>query len=261
MRYFPHLTGLCLWLCALTPAHAQIFDEFGAVAPSPLRLIDLPTAGVLSKGTASMELRVFSGGGLLGGVYAGVSDRFMFGISFGGTNLIGTGDINWNPRPEVALKYLLIGENESRPGLAIGFESQGFGPYDDALERYEIKARGFYGVLSRNFFLAGTLGLHGGVNYSVENDDNDDNLNVFFGAEKSINPQFMVLAEYDLARNDNQNLPGFGGDRGYFNIGARVTLGSSVGIEFDLRNVFDNRVGAKAPSRELKIIYRETFSF
>lgn len=244
------------------PAAAQDFDEFG-VEPqfTSLHLLDVPTAAVVSRGTANMTLRVFSRGGLLGGVYAGVSDRFLLGIAFGGSNILGTGGINWNPRPEVAIKYLMVGETATLPALAVGFESQGYGAYDDNLNRYQVKARGFYGVLSRNFALAGTFGMHAGVNYSIENKDQDDRLNVFVGADKSINPNLTFLIEYDFARNDDQSLPGFGRDKGYLNIGARVTLGGRIGLEFDLRNLLDNRVGAVSPSRELRILYTEPFDF
>jgi hypothetical protein len=258
--YLTLLMGTISW--PLTVAYAQDFDEFGTEERfTPLHILDIPTAAVASRGTATMTLRILSRGGLLSSIYAGVSDRFLLGISFGGSNIIGTGDISWNPRPEVAIKYLMIGETETRPGLAVGFESQGYGSYNNTLNRYQIKALGFYGILSRNFSLAGTFGMHAGVNYSIENKDEDDRLNVFIGADKSINPHLTFLIEYDFARNDNQSLPGFGRDKGYLNIGARITLGDRVGLEFDLRNLLDNRVGAISPSRELRILYSEPFDF
>ena len=255
------LVSLALIFGIIRPIHAQEFETFDDEIPPPQHLIDLPTAGVLSRGTGSMELRVFSGGGLLGGIYAGVSNRLLLGISFGGSNLLGTGDVVWNPRPEVAIKYLLISETEMFPAVSVGFESQGYGPYDDNLNRYQVKSRGFYGVLSRNFMLAGMLGLHAGINYSVENKDQDSRVNLFFGADKSINQHLTVMIEYDLARNDGQRLSGFGKDKGYLNLGARVTLGGRFGLEFDLRNLLDNRVGSVSPSRELKILYTEPLGF
>jgi hypothetical protein len=61
--------------------------------------------------------------------------------------------------------------------------------------------------------------------------------------------------------NDDQSLPGLGKSKGYLNLGARVTLGGRFGIEFDLRNLLDNRTGSVSPSRELKILYAEGFDF
>lgn len=253
--------GLLLGLRFVTPAYGQ--DEFGTFAssmtPSPQRLIDLPTAGTLAKGTAAMSLRVYSGGGLLGSITAGVSDRLMMGVSYGGDNLLGTGKINWNARPEVAIKYLILTETRILPALALGFESQGFGPYDDNLNRYQVKARGFYGVFTRNLPVMGNLGLHAGVNYGIENKDKDGKLNLFLGVDKTVNDYISLMAEYDLAQNDDQSLPGLGRNKGYLNIGARLTLGGRFGIEFDLRNMLDNRKGSVSPSRELKVLYSDGF--
>ena len=244
-----------------SPVAAQ--DEFvtfaSSMTPSPQRLIDLPTAGTLLKGTAAMSLRVYTGGGLLASVNAGVSDRLMMGVSYGGDNLLGTGHINWNTRPEVAIKYLILTETRLLPALALGFESQGFGPYNDTLNRYQVKARGFYGVFTRNVALMGTLGLHAGMNYSIENKDKDGKVNLFFGVDKTVNQYLILMAEYDLAQNDDQSLPGLGRNKGYLNIGARMTLGGRFAIEFDIRNILNNRKNSVSPSRELKVLYTEGF--
>lgn len=224
----------------------------------PQQLIDIPTAGVLPKGTTSVVLRVYAGGGLLGGLSVGVWERLSLGLSFGGGNIIGTGNVTWNPRPEVAVKYQMVDESSAFPGLAIGFDSQGYGQYDDTLNRYQLKSRGFYGVASRNVALFGTLGLHAGANYTLENKDGNGRVNLFIGADKSINPNLAVLGEYDFAMNDNGDaIKGYGRKRGYLNVGARLMVGGRLGIEFDLRNLLDNRVGTGAPLRELKIIYIE----
>ena len=229
-QFIRFLTGLMMTAGSLSSAYAQAEAElFGTdmMAPPIQRLIDLPTAGTLPKGTAAVSLRVYTAGGLLGGLYGGISDRLMMGISFGGSNILGTGRINWNPRPEVLCKFLLLSESIILPAVSFGFESQGYGPYDDDLDRYQVKSRGFYGVL---------------------------------GADKSINEYLMVMFEYDFADNDDLSLPGRGRDRGYLNLGARVTFGG-FGIEFDLRNLLDNRTGSVSPSRELKILYTEGFYF
>ncbi|MBI4552706.1 MAG: hypothetical protein HY710_10625 [Candidatus Latescibacteria bacterium] len=245
-------------LFALSTASAQTPAVPQHEEPPPQQLIDLPTAGVLPKGHTSLTLRVFSNGGLLGELSAGVLEHLALGLSFGGENIIGTGKVTWNPRPEVAIKYQLIEEDEHFPAIAIGFDSQGLGRYDDVLDRYQIKSRGFYGVASRNFAFLGTLGLHAGANYSLENTDASGRFDLFVGADKSINPNLTVLGEYDFAMNDNRaRAAGYGRKRGYFNAGVRLMVGGRLGIEFDLRNLFDNRVGTSAPSRELKILYVE----
>lgn len=253
------IVGIVVW--TVSTANAQVQVPLQHEESPPQQLIDLPTAGVLPKGNAGITLRIFSGGGLLSGISAGVWEHLSFGLSFGGKNIIGSGKVTWNPRPEVAIKYQIVEEDELFPAIAIGFDSQGYGPYDDTLNRYQTKSRGFYGVVSRNLALLGTFGLHGGANYSLENKDANGRFDLFIGADKSINPQLVVLGEYDFAMNDNGNTNGYGRKRGYLNLGARLTIGGRLGIEFDLRNVLDNRIGSTAPSRELKILYTEPLKF
>lgn len=242
-----------------TAQDATLLDEDAALPPQ--HLIDLPTASALPKGATSLELRISSGGGLLGGLYVGLGGRVALGISYGGNNLVGSGKITWNPRPEVTFRYLVVPEGDHTPNIAVGFESQGYGPYDDTLNRYQLKSRGFYAVASRDLHLAGRFVVLGGLNYSVENKDTDSRMSVFVGAEKSINEHLSLLVEYDFARNDNLGLPGYGRDKGYLNFGAHATLGGNVGLAFELKNILDNRVGGASPSRELKILYASKLSF
>ena len=84
-------------------------------------LINRPTAGSLARGSYDFELRVYPGGGLLGGVAVGLTDRITFGATYGGLNIIGEGDVEWNPRPEVNIKYRLMEESYSGPAVSIGF--------------------------------------------------------------------------------------------------------------------------------------------
>lgn len=262
----PWITAICLvaaliFSCARF-ATAQDVGLFEEVSELPAQhLIDLPTASALPKGVTSLELRISSVGGLLGGLQVGLGGRLALGISYGGNNIVGSGKITWNPRPEVTFRYLVIPESDRAPNVAVGFESQGYGPYDDTLNRYQLKSRGFYSVVSRDLHLAGKFVVLGGLNYSVENKDTDSRLSVFLGTEKSINEHLSIIAEYDFARNDNLGLPGYGRDKGYLNVGVRAMLGGGVGLAFELKNLTDNRVGGASPSRELKIMYASKLAF
>ncbi|MFQ5729853.1 MAG: hypothetical protein ACE5GN_05795, partial [Waddliaceae bacterium] len=88
-------------------------------------LIDLPTAGTLERGSFSIDLRMYNNGGLIGGVAVGISPRFMFGLSYGGENIIGEGDVNWNPNPGIQARFRVIDESFASPAVTIGFSSQG----------------------------------------------------------------------------------------------------------------------------------------
>ena len=177
--------------------------------PPPTDLITIPTAGTLSRGSYSMDMRIQDGGGLITGLDVGITDRFQFGLSYGSPNLIGDDSLVWYPRPEAKLKYLVIDEDMSMPGIAFGMNTQGLGQYysEDTLQRYDTKALGIYLTASKNWlspFGNGNIGLHSGLNYSfLETNDGDEDLNLFFGLDLELNPEFSILLEYNSALNEN----------------------------------------------------------
>jgi hypothetical protein len=101
--------------------------QANAVYPQPTNLVTVPTAGIIPRGAYLAEFRLFSGGGIQAGISAGISSRFMFGVSYGGSNIIGNEKINWNNQPGVEIKYRFIEEAPKMPAVLIGFNSQGQG--------------------------------------------------------------------------------------------------------------------------------------
>ena len=158
-------------------------------------LINRPTAGSLERGSYDIELRMYPGGGLLGGIAVGLTERITFGTSFGGLNIIGEGEVIWNPRPEANIKYRLMEESYSAPALSIGFNGQGFGSWSDSLSRYQIKSPGVYAALSKNYSMIGNLGFHAGVNLSLEKDDGDEDINLWVGFRCSLSQQPLTNYE------------------------------------------------------------------
>jgi len=57
------------------------------IYPPPTALVTIPTAGSLNRGAFSASMRMQKDGGLLNSLSVGFSDRFMFGISLGASNL------------------------------------------------------------------------------------------------------------------------------------------------------------------------------
>ena len=169
--------------------------------PPPTDLITIPTAGTLTRGSFSMDMRIQDEGGLITGLSVGLTDRFQFGLSYCSPNLIGDDSLIWYPRPEAKLKYLIIDENMSLPGIAFGMNTQGLGHYypEDTLQRYDTKALGLYLAASKNWLSPiGNMGLHSGLNYSfLETTDGDEDLNLFFGLDLELNPEFSILIEYN----------------------------------------------------------------
>lgn len=233
--------------------------------PPPSNLITIPTAGGLIRGSFSAELRLQKEGGLTFGMAAGVTDRFQFGVSFGASQLIGDSTLQWQPRPEVSLKYRILDETVNIPGVALGLDTQGFGTYNagDSLNRYDVKAYGFYFVGSKNWQTPmGNIGFHVGTNYNfTERDDNDEDISLFTGIDIEVNPELALLLEYNAALNENDY-----GARdisvsrgGYLNAAIRWTFVDHLHIEVDFNNLLFDEDKVDYFNRELKITYIEYF--
>jgi hypothetical protein len=224
----------------------------------PLQVVDLPTAGTLMRGSFRTELDVYPEGGILAGISAGISDRFMFGLSYGGTNIIGTGKINWNKQVGAQVRYRLFEEDYYLPAILIGYTSQGRGAYIDSTKRYVNKSMGVYAVASKSFIFLGTLNLHGGINYSFENDDGDKDPNLFIGVQKSLNPELFVSAEYDFAINDGGS-GALGEGKGYLNAALKWQFSGKLELTFILKDILKNRKYSDGMTREIRIAYSEIF--
>lgn len=203
-------------------------------------LVDLPSAGILERGYVGVSLDVLPLGVLISKIEVGVFENFSFGISYGGSNIIGTGAIEWYKLPGVNVRFRVLDETEKIPALTLGFDSQGKGQYFEDAERFAIKSPGFFAAAAKNFELLGYLSIHGIINYSLERDDKDKDLNAGVGIEKTIGGNVSFVAEYDFAINDNNPLS-FGAGSGYLNFGLRWSVGDGFTIGADLRDLLENK--------------------
>ena len=251
----------------------------------PITLVSIPTAGTMPKGYFSFENIFLNQGSIVPKFTIGITDNFMLGMSFGISNFIGNGDMQkFRSYPEVQIKYRLFDETDKIPAIVLGIDTQGRGEFtenvcriDDEedpesctetiLNRYDQKSYGFYVSLSRNFSALGNLGFHFGLNKNLsENDDNDDDINIFFGFDKEINRSFSLYGEYNFARDDDY----YTGDesmedildrkgKGYLNAGLRWSASNNLMIEMNLNDISKNNKVYDSVNRELKIIYFESF--
>ena len=233
--------------------------------PPPTTLVTVPSAGTLVRGSYSMEMRVQKGGGLTTSLSVGITDRFQFGLSFGSANLIGDDSLIWYPRPEANLKYRLIDETESMPGVSFGVNTQGLGHFNaaDSLMRYDVKAMGLYLAGSKNWKTPlGNLGVHAGTNYNFsEVNDGDKDMNYFFGFDMGFNSEFSFLLEYNAALNENDMTAKTMSisKGGYLNAAIRWTFVEHLHIELDFNNLLFDDEKVDYFQRELKITYIEYF--
>jgi hypothetical protein len=218
-------------------------------------LIDMPTAGILQKGFVGVTSDILPNGVLIAAIEAGVFENVSFGISFGGSNFIGSGNVDWYTWPGVNIRLRILDEAVLLPAITLGFDTQGKGEYFDSLGRYTIKSPGLFAAVRKNFDFIGYLSLHGAVNYSLEGKDGDNFVNLKIGAEQTLGSNFSLIIEYDFAFNDN-NSPGFGEDKGYLNIGLRWTVSNGFTLGFDLRDLRSNKSGTNNSfDRAMRIEY------
>ncbi|MDQ7052908.1 MAG: hypothetical protein Q9P14_08460 [candidate division KSB1 bacterium] len=222
----------------------------------PRYIIDYPIAYSLPRASFDVTMRVFPQGGALTSIDVGMNDRLMFGVSFGGINIIGEGDIVWQPFAGANFRYRLLTETFTMPALAVGFDSQGHGAYNDEAGRFERKSTGFFIVASKNYDVMTRLSFHVGTNYSLETADGDRSINLFTGADLGITPELSVLGEYDFALNDNAD-NSLGSGKGYLNLGLRYNIKNVVYFEVYLIDLLRNKY--ERFRRAVKLTYFEFF--
>lgn len=258
-KTFLAVCGIGLAFMLTHRVEAQSYAGEGAKI-EPTMLVDKPTAGMLKRANYSIASNYYQRGGVLVGISVGIIDQFSFGISYGGTEIIGPNNIEMNPAPGINAKLRVFDETVLMPAIAVGFDSQGKEPYlkADTLKRYTIKSPGVYVAGSKNYAFMGNLSLHGGINSSLENEDGDKDLDAYVGVEKTLGKDISILAEYDFAFNDNHN-NAIGEGKGYLNLAFRWAWGKGLVIGFDLKNVTKNRKDINVGNRTLQIDYVGSF--
>jgi hypothetical protein len=207
------------------------------------KLVDSPTAGLLPRGSFDMDLRIFPKGGAIITLDVGITHGLMIAMSYGGEHII-----------DERKPYLL-------PAFAIGYDGQGNGSYDDSLKRYAYKSKGFYGVISKNYLFANEIpfGLHGGINYSLEDKDKDDDMTIFVGGDMGLSQSLGLVAEYDLATNDDKSGIRYGKGNGYLNAGIHWFFSDNLLMEIDFKNILNNKKDVYSLDRQFRMIYFESF--
>lgn len=281
MRYrksYRHRFFIPLLLALLTiSAVAQDEETTGGEMIQPRRLIDAHTAGILPRAHFDFETRIYpsgeddiSGCGLLMSITVGITDRLTIGVSYGGDGIVGRGRVRGNPYPGALIKYRLFEETNFIPGVAIGYDHQGYGGIEPVnYTGYVYKSQGLFCALSKNYliFKKIQLGLHGAINFTWEDIKNVKWPNCYVGMDIGLNEELAVAFEYDCALNQKDRGTGHYTNplKGIFNIGIRWAFMPSFYIEFDAKDIFlqkladyvtEERMGW---SRELKIVYVTSF--
>jgi hypothetical protein len=220
--------------------------------------VDHPTCGLLQNGEYHMQGRLGPESSILLGLRVGFRNIFHIGISFGMQRVFERGDIDLNDHVGFRFRLRLLEEQET-PALAVGFDSQGQGFYNEDVERYDRKSPGFYAVMSKNYMLAlGFFSLHGGINYSTERKDDDD-LNFFAAADWEPVEGFAILLDADAALNDNNDGDGFGEGGIYLDAALRLDYGDNLTMMLIFRDLSGNFEGSNQVGREFEIVFVDSF--
>ncbi|KAA3620394.1 MAG: hypothetical protein DWQ05_00175 [Calditrichaeota bacterium] len=248
-----------LLLALPTFAHAQGLNVH------PRYLISIPIASTLPRASFDVSMQSFAYGGLLSGVEVGMTERFMFGVTFGGINVLGENEVDWHPFAGASARFQVVRETYTLPSLSFGFNSQGHGSYHEKYNRFERKSSGFFTVVSKVYEVFDHLSCSVGMNYSLENDDKDDDVNIFAGIELGLSTDLALMVEYDFALNDNSeelsqvfdshNNPISGRGEGYLNLGFRYRIKNAVYFEANLIDLTENKF--QGTRRSIKITYFE----
>ncbi len=273
-----------LFLGLLTVLYAYT-ASFAEQMVQPRRLINSHTAGLLPRGHFEFETRVYpsrhplvEGAGITFSIGVGITDRLMFGGGYGADGLVGRADVRGNPLPGLLVKYRIIEESTRAPGIALGYDWQGYGGiegYGDstgAYRGYVYKSQGFFLSLSKNYLMINViqLGFHGAINYSLEGHDEVKWPNAYVGMDLGINEELAFAVEYDLALNhpDPKSKEYANPLKGFLNAGVRWRFAPTFYLEFNAKDVLQQKLqNPEDPqsdeplgwSRELKLVYYSSF--
>ncbi|MBN2171078.1 MAG: hypothetical protein JW819_07160 [Candidatus Krumholzibacteriota bacterium] len=224
-------------------------------------LVDSPAAAVLRHGNYRLGCRMMAGGSVVSRAEVGIKDRLAVGVSWGLLNLLGRDDVDSYERTGLTARFLLV-EEMGWPALAIGFDNQGYGAWDESRERYERKSKGFYLAGTRSWYgpMGTDVATTVGINYSLETED-EDSPDAFFGLEVDFDRQFALLVDYALGLDDNEDEdPDIYGDGlGWLDLGLRWNVQESVQFKFFFRDLLGNYAGDSTVDRQFLVSYQGSF--
>ena len=222
-----------------------VFSVDKTYANNVTYLIDTPTDSILDYGSYDIQFRVFTNGGVLSKLNFGIFKVLNLGVSWELGSLIGVDDVTVAV-PALQLKFNVYPGSEKLPGLAIGYDGQGFFYNQDDADFIQ-KGKGVYVVTGKELFLP-TLIFSAGINV---NDFKEPCLLGFVGVSYEIvEESFMAMLEYDnLGKGKDARL----------NAGFRLWITENFDIDFILRNCTTSDKERFGCERILKISYQSRF--
>ncbi len=233
-------TLICVNFTPFVPTYVLAQSDAGSSSIYESRfIVDMPTAGVLPKNTYCFDGTYFTNGGLLASFTIAPLKNLNLGISYSGSNIIGSGDIKFQKWPGFLLNWRIIDETRSIPAILIGANTQGRGEFISRKSRYVTLSPGIYASASKSFRWAiGSFSWHTGLNYTFEQQAGQHTPNFWIGFEHSIGAYgaFYFELNPNLADKDRQ----LSTASALLNIGTRWSIARGVTIELKVRDLLEN---------------------
>ena len=218
------------------------------------QMVDLPTACSLPKAEYSVGARVGPGGAFIGGLRVGITDYLAVGVSYGALNVIGSGDPDWQDRVEFDIKVRLADEDEGPLGLAVGYDSRGYGDQREG-GGFEKSSPGLFAVASKTLPFSEHWSGHGGISRTLEQDRARPDL--FVGVSGRFSQEFSVTVEYEFPLDSGDNDEDAGS--GYLNAGLRWFFVDAVQIDFMFSNLVGREDSPELSSRAIAFTFYDRF--
>lgn len=221
-------------------------------------IVDMPTAGVMEKGSFAIYTNAYYPGGIMLQIDASPFSDFLMGISYSGTNIIGSGAVNWQGIPGIHLRYRIIDETVTLPAFVIGVNTQGRGDFNSQDKRFQTYSPGVFLSASKNYsWSLGSVAFHGGINYSFEPSKKENFPNFYLGLEHSLGKSFALNLEFNPTLNDDSEK--YMSNKGLLNASLRWSLAKGITLELQARDLLENIAMNKAFNRAVCLEYISRF--
>jgi hypothetical protein len=212
-------------------------------------VIDTPTYGLLTYGSYDFGFRCFSNGNVISNIDFGVFKPLNIGVYWEIDKLIGKDNIKV-AIPTLNIKLRIYEGDMIFPGIAIGYNGQGYLIGTGLKSGYVQKAKGLYVVLGRELFFDGFI-LNVGANI------NDFSIVKVYGFVNTMVTLFKDFL-YFMTEYDNINyLPD-----ARLNCGLKLSLSEYLDVDCIVRDCFgkSNATGTGVSNeRILKLSYSGKF--
>jgi hypothetical protein len=219
-----------------------------------VRLVDLQTAHTLPRAAYALNVRVGPGGSLTTGMVIGVTPYINVGASYGAGNVIGSGEAEWDNEIEFELKLRLAEEFDVMPGLAVGYDSRGYGR-QVADGQYAKASQGIYIAAVKTAPFSDYWQFHGGVSRTLELEKAKPDL--FLGLTARFSQEFSLAVEYSLG--EERDADGSSGKAGFLNAGLRWVFAEQLEISLFFRNLVGPSGSPEPSSRALAFAFYDSF--